>query len=289
MGIIMKGSDVAAAMKEDLIKEVNVLEAKGIHPCLGIMRVGARPDDLAYERGAKKRMEIVGIGCVVTELPADISQEAFEEEFRKMNENPDIHGILLFRPLPPHLDEEPVKAMIYPYKDADCMSPVNIAKVFSGDESGYAPCTPEAVMEMLDYYNIDPKGKKVTILGRSMVVGKPLSMLFLKKHATITVCHTRTLDLKKTCREAEILVAAAGKARMVTDEMVGEGAVVVDVGINADEDGNLCGDVDFDKVREKTSYISPVPRGVGSVTSSVLAKHVIRGAKHMDTAPGETH
>ena len=161
------------------------------------------------------------------------------------------------------------------------MSPVNIAKVFTGDESGYAPCTPEAVMEMLDYYKIDPRGKRVTVIGRSMVVGKPLSMLLLKRHATITVCHTRTEQLEQTCREAEVLVAAAGKAKMVSGSMVGDGAVVVDVGINVDAQGNLCGDVDYDAVQDKASYISPVPRGVGSVTSSVLAKHVVRGAAYL--------
>lgn len=280
MSIIMKGADVAKAMKEDLIKEVGELKEKGISPCLAIVRVGARPDDLAYERGAMKRMESTGIGCQVFELPEDISQEAFEEEFRKVNDDPQIHGILLFRPLPKHLDEEPVKAMINPWKDVDCMSPVNIAKVFSGDETGFAPCTPEAVMEMLDYYKIDITGKKVTVVGRSMVVGKPLSMLLLKKNATITVCHTRTADLSGTCRDAEILVAAAGKAKMVTEDMVGEGAVVVDVGINVDEEGKMCGDVDYDNVEAKASYISPVPGGVGSVTSSVLAKHVVKGAKY---------
>ena len=276
----MKGADVAKAMKEDLIKEVGELKEKGISPCLAIVRVGARPDDLAYERGAMKRMESTGIGCQVFELPEDISQEAFEEEFRKVNDDPQIHGILLFRPLPKHLDEEPVKAMINPWKDVDCMSPVNIAKVFSGDETGFAPCTPEAVMEMLDYYKIDLTGKNVTVVGRSMVVGKPLSMLLLKKNATITVCHTRTADLSGTCRDAEILVAAAGKAKMVTEDMVGEGAVVVDVGINVDEEGKMCGDVDYDNVEAKASYISPVPGGVGSVTSSVLAKHVVKGAKY---------
>ena len=282
MSIIMKGADVAKAMKEDLIKEVGELKEKGVFPCLAIVRVGARPDDLAYERGAMKRMESTGIGCQVFELPEDISQEAFEEEFRKVNDDPQIHSILLFRPLPKHLDEEPVKAMINPWKDVDCMSPVNIAKVFSGDETGFAPCTPEAVMEMLDYYKIDLVVKKVTVVGRSMVVGKPLSMLLLKKNATITVCHTRTADLSGTCRDAEILVAAAGKAKMVTEDMVGEGAVVVDVGINVDEEGKMCGDVDYDNVEAKASYISPVPRGVGSVTSSVLAKHVVKGAKYQN-------
>lgn len=281
MGIVMKGADVAKAMKEALIKETELLKEKGISACLTIVRVGARPDDLAYERGARKRMESIGIECRVLELPEDICQEEFEEKFQKVNEDPNVHGILLFRPLPKHLDEEPVKAMINPEKDVDCMSPVNIAKVFAGDETGFAPCTPEAVMEMLQYFGIELKGRRVTVIGRSMVVGKPLSMLLLKKHATITVCHTRTKDLALTCREAQILVAAVGKAKMVTEDMVGEGAVVVDVGINVDDAGNLCGDVDYDAVENKASYISPVPGGVGSVTSSVLAKHVIRGAKYL--------
>lgn len=281
MGIVMKGADVAAAMKERLVEETKRLTEQGILPCLGIVRVGARPDDLAYERGARKRMEAIGIGCQVTELPEDITQEEFEKEFRRVNDNPNIHGILLFRPLPAHLDEDPVREMIHPMKDVDGMSPVNIAKVFTGDESGYAPCTPEAVMEMLDYYKIDPRGKRVTVIGRSMVVGKPLSILLLKRHATITVCHTRTEELEQTCREAEVLVAAAGKAKMVSGSMVGDGAVVVDVGINVDAQGNLCGDVDYDAVQGKASYISPVPRGVGSVTSSVLAKHVVRGAAYL--------
>lgn len=278
MSVLMKGADVANAMKEALITKTEQLKEKGVNPCLAIVRVGSRPDDVSYERGAKKRMESIGIECRIIELPEDIAQQDFEREFSVVNEDPNVHGILLFRPLPKHLDEEPVKAMIHPEKDMDCMSPINIAKVFAGDESGYAPCTAEAVMEMLEYYKIDPKGKKVTIVGRSMVVGKPLSMMLLKKHATITVCHTRTVDLKETCREAEILVAAAGKAKMITEDMVGEGAVVADVGINVDESGNLCGDVDFEHVESKASYISPVPRGVGSITTSVLAKHVVRAA-----------
>ena len=229
----------------------------------------------------EERMEMIGIECKVVELPETITQAEFEKTFFKINEDPKVHGILLFRPLPGHLDEGPVVSRINPLKDVDCMCPVNIAKVFSGDETGHAPCTPEAVMEMLDYYKIDPKGKKVTVIGRSMVVGKPLSMMLLKRHATVTICHTRTKDLTATCREAEILVAAAGKARMVTADMVGDGAVVVDVGINVDDKGNLCGDVDFEAAEPATSYISPVPRGVGSVTSSVLAKHVLKAAEYL--------
>lgn len=279
MSMIMKGAEVAKAMKEVLIRETEELKQAGVEPCLTIIRVGARPDDLAYERGAKKRMELVGIRCEVLELPEDISQEEFEQQFRQVNEDPEVHGILLFRPLPSHLNEEPVRQMIHPKKDVDCMSPVNIAKVFSGDETGYAPCTPEAVMKMLEHYQIDISGKKVTVVGRSMVVGKPLAMMLLKKHGTVTICHTRTKDLAATCREAEILVAAAGKAKMISADMVGEGAVVADVGINVDEEGNMCGDVDYEAVQETCGYISPVPGGVGSVTTSVLAAHVLRGAR----------
>jgi len=282
MSIIMKGSEVAAAMKEELLREVEKLAQKGIVPQLGIVRVGARPDDLAYERGAVKRMEAVGIRCKVIELPELINQEEFEKEFSAVNSDPDIHGILLFRPLPKQLNEDPVRSMINPKKDVDCMSPVNMAKVFAGDESGFAPCTPEAVMEVLAHFGIDLKGKRVTVVGRSMVVGKPLSMLLLKKNATVTICHTRTADLGATCRNAEILIAAAGKAKMITADFVSEGSVVVDVGINVGSDGKLCGDVDFEAVAPKSSYITPVPGGVGTVTSSVLAKHMVRAANYLN-------
>ena len=282
MSIIMKGSEVAAAMKEQLLREVEKLAQKGIVPQLGIVRVGARPDDLAYERGAVKRMEAVGIRCKVIELPELINQEEFEKEFSAVNSDPDIHGILLFRPLPKQLNEDPVRSMINPKKDVDCMSPVNMAKVFAGDESGFAPCTPEAVMEVLAHFGIDLKGKRVTVVGRSMVVGKPLSMLLLKKNATVTICHTKTADLGATCRNAEILIAAAGKANMITAEFVSENSIVVDVGINVGSDGKLCGDVDFDAVAPKVAYITPVPGGVGAVTSSVLADHVVRAANSLN-------
>ena len=282
MSIIMKGSEVASAMKEELLREVEKLAQKGIVPELAIVRVGARPDDLAYERGAIKKMGGMGIHCKVIELPESISQADFEKEFSAVNSNPDIHGILLFRPLPKQLNEDAVRSMINPKKDIDCMSPVNIAKVFSGDESGFAPCTAEAVMEVLAHYAIDVRGKRVTVVGRSMVVGKPLSMLLLKKNATVTICHTKTINLEEICRNAEILVAAAGKAAMITADFVSENAVVVDVGINVDSDGKLCGDVDFDTVAPRTASITPVPGGVGAVTSSVLAKHIVRAASQLN-------
>lgn len=282
MSGVMKGAETAKAMKESMEEQVHALKEKGIVPCLAIVRVGARPDDLAYECGAKKRMEMVGGECRVHELPETIGQAELEQEFQAVNEDPSVHGILLFRPLPKHLDEEPLKAMINPLKDVDCMSPVNIAKVFSGDESGFAPCTAEAVMKLFEHYGVELSGKRVTVVGRSMVVGKPLAMLLLKANATVTVCHTRTKDLKEACRSAEILAAAAGKAKMITADMIADGAVVADVGINVDEDGALCGDVDFEAVSAKASLISPVPGGVGSVTSSVLASHVIRSAGYLN-------
>ena len=282
MGTAMLGAEAAKAMKERLKDEAQDLKKKGVSPCLAIVRAGAREDDLSYERGAKKRMEMIGIETRSIELPADITQDLLEEEFRKVNEDAAIHGILLLRPLPEGLDEKRLKEMIDPRKDVDCMSEVNMAKVFAGDESGYAPCTAEAVIGLLDSYGISLEGKRAVVIGRSMVVGRPLSMLLVKRNATVTICHTKTVGLEKICREAEILIAAAGKAKMVTADMVGEGAVVVDVGIHVDKSGSLCGDVDYETVEKRASFISPVPRGVGSVTTSVLAKHVLEAARKLN-------
>lgn len=281
MTVIMKGSEVALKMKEKIIDEVEELKGKGIIPGLAIVRVGTRPDDIAYERNAVKKLEGIGIKCRVFEYPENISQQEFEKQFFKVNENPEVHGILLFRPLPKHLDEEEIKKIINPQKDMDCMSPVNIAKVFSGDDTGYAPCTPEAVMEVLDHYGIQLQGKNVVIVGRSMVVGKPLSMLFLKKNATITICHTKTKNIEEICRNADILIAAVGRTKMITKEFVSDNTILVDVGINVDAEGNLCGDMDYENISQIAGYITPVPGGVGTVTSSVLGKHVIKAAKRM--------
>ncbi|ETJ99064.1 tetrahydrofolate dehydrogenase/cyclohydrolase, NAD(P)-binding domain protein [Eubacterium nodatum ATCC 33099] len=277
--ILMKGAEVNAAMKEKMINRVDALKKKGVQPVINIVRIGNRSDDLAYERGARKRMESVGVEMKITELPEDISQADFVKAFRKVNEDKTVHGIMLFRPLPKHLDESEIASIINPIKDVDCMSPVNIAKVFMGDEGVLAPCTAKAVMEMLVHYEVDLSGKNVVIVGRSMVVGKPLAMLMLKKNATVTVCHTRTVDLAEKCRRADVVVAAAGRAGMITGDMISRGTVVVDVGININEEGKLCGDVEFESVEPQASYISPVPGGVGGVTSSVLASHVIKAAE----------
>lgn len=278
MAFVMKGIDVVNSMKERMLIDVERLKKEGTDPCLAIIRLGTKPDDLAYERGAVKRCEGLGIRCVVNEYPENIGQEDLIKEIQKINGNGSVHGILLFRPLPKHLDINVIKHIISPEKDIDCLNPVNVAKVFEGGEACFAPCTPAAVMEMLDYFKIDVSGKRVVLIGRSLVVGKPLSMLLLKKNATVTICHTKTRDIEKICKSAEILIAAAGAARMVTAGHVSPGQVVVDVGINVDENGRLCGDVDFDAVEKIVNFITPVPGGVGTVTSSVLAKHAIKAA-----------
>ena len=278
MAAVLKGSDVAAGMEAGLRAEVDRLRQNGIDPKLGIVRVGVRSDDLAYERGALKRFEKLGITAQVFEFSEDIEQGSFGAEFEKINTLPDVHGILLFRPLPRHLDEKAVAKLIDPRKDVDGMSPVNVAKVFSGEDDGFAPCTPSAVMEMLDYAGVDLNGKNISIVGRSMVVGRPLAMLMLKRNATVTICHTKTRDMEEICKAADVVVAAAGRARILTSSYVSVKSVVIDVGINVDGEGKLCGDVDYDDVVPVVSMITPVPGGVSSVTTSVLAKHVLKAA-----------
>ena len=274
--ITLKGAEVSAKIKDQVQQDVANLN--GYIPKLAIIRVGERPDDMSYERGATKKMQAFGLNVESFVYPEDISDEAFKKEFQTVNQNPEIDGILLLRPLPKQICEKDIEKMIDPAKDLDGISPENIAKVFAGDATGFAPCTAEAVIEVLKGYDIPMTGKRVTVVGRSMVVGKPLSMLFLKENATVTICHTRTQDMPGTCSQAEILVAAAGRARMIDQSYVGKDAVVIDVGINVDEDGKLCGDVDFDDIASQASMATPVPGGVGAVTTAVLAKHLVQAA-----------
>lgn len=278
-GQIIKGKPVADKISEELIKEVDLLVKEGINPKLTIVRVGARSDDLSYERGALKRCQNIGITTEVLELAEDITQEEYIDVLKRVNDDKNVNGILCFRPLPKHLNEEVIKYVIAPEKDVDCFSPINSAKVMEGDKSGFPPCTPTAVVEILKHYNVDLKGSKVTVLGRSMVVGKPVSMLLLSEHATVTICHSKTKNLSGVATEADVLIAAIGRAKMVDESFVKDGAVVIDVGINVDEEGNLCGDVDTNAVLDKVSMITPVPAGVGSVTTSILAKHVVKACK----------
>lgn len=273
--ITLKGAEVSAKIRGQVEEALGQITAV---PKLAIVRVGENPDDMSYERGATKKMENFGLRVQSYVYPADISDEAFKAAFTEINEDPDVTGILLLRPLPKQICEKDIEQMIDPAKDLDGISPVNIARVFAGDSTGFAPCTAEAVIEVLKANEIPIEGKRVTIVGRSMVVGKPLAMLMVKENATVTICHTRTRDLKGTCRNAEILVAAAGRAKMLNQKYVGQDAVVIDVGINVDENGKLCGDVDYETIQETASMATPVPGGVGAVTTAVLAKHLVRAA-----------
>ena len=274
---LLKGAPVSAAIREWAAEEIKQLQ--GSVPKLAIIRGGEKPDDMSYERSAVKKMEAFGLRVQIFVFPKDISDEEFKEAFQKINKDPDVTGILLLRPLPRQIKEKEIEAMIDPKKDLDGISPVNIAKVFSGDPSGFAPCTAEAGIEILKANNISIEGKRAAVIGRSMVIGKPLSMLLLKENATVTICHTRTKELPEICRQAEILVAAAGKAGMVEESWVSDGAVVIDVGINVDENGKLCGDVDQASMESRNLLLTPVPGGVGAVTTAVLAKHLIQAAR----------
>lgn len=274
---VLKGAAVTAAIKEQVQGMMEGLE--GQPPKLAIVRVGERPDDLSYERGAMKRMEAFGLRAQSYAFPEEINREDFKEAFAAINRDPDVTGILLLKPLPPQIPEREIEAIIDPAKDLDGISPVNMAKVFAGEADGFAPCTAEAVVEVLKAYGIPISGKRAVIVGRSLVVGRPLAMLLLKENATVTVCHTRTKNLEEECRRAEILVAAAGRAKMLGASHVGEQAVVIDVGINVDEDGKLCGDVDFASIDGRAAMATPVPGGVGAVTTAVLAKHLAQAAK----------
>ena len=283
MGEIIKGKPVGDALSEVLKGECEALVKDGIQPKLAILRVGAKPNDLSYEKGALKKCDTIGIKAEVTELPEGTTQEQYIEALEKLNKDSSVHGILTFRPLPKGIDEEVIKNVIAPEKDVDCFSPMNTAKLMEGDKTGFPPCTPTAVVEILKHYNVPLKGAKVVVLGRSMVVGKPVSMLLLGENATVTICHSKTQDLQKVCADADVLVAGVGRARMVTADYVKEGAVVIDVGINAKpESGGICGDVDTDDVVGKASMVTPVPAGVGSVTTSILAKHVIKACKQQN-------
>jgi tetrahydrofolate dehydrogenase/cyclohydrolase, NAD(P)-binding domain protein len=272
--ILLYGADTAKKIKDEISRMLS--ELKGYIPTLGIVRIGSNPADISYEKGAVKKMESLSLKTKVFEFDENISSDDFIDEFKKINEDDEIDGILLFRPLPKHIDEKKVIEVLDERKDLDGISYKNIAKVFAGDESGFAPCTAKAVIKILESNNIELEGKNVVVLGRSMVIGKPVAMLAIQKNATVTLCHSKTADLKKVCKNADILIVAIGRAKMINDDYIGEDAVVIDVGINFFE-GKLCGDVDLENVKN-AAMATPVPKGVGAVTTSVLAQHLVIAA-----------
>ena len=279
MGILLKGKPVADSIVARVKDEAEELRRNNIIPKLKIIRVGEREDDLAYERAAVKRMKSANIDCEVLALPLNIDKETFEDEIKNVVNDNSVHGILVFRPLPKQLSEKDIRFIISPEKDIDCLNPINAAKILEGDKSGFPPCTARAAMEILKYYNIDISGKEATVIGRSMVVGKPLSMMLLKENSTVTICHSKTENLPQVAKRADILIAAIGKSKMITKDYIKENSTVIDVGINADDEGNITGDVNTEDCIEKAAFITPVPAGVGSVTTAVLADHVVKACR----------
>lgn len=281
MVVEMNSKQVTNKLIENMQSEVASLSNDQIHPKLAIVRLGEDPGSIAYEKGAKKKLKQIGIEAETFSYSADIAQEKFVSEFQNINDNENIHGILLLRPLPEHIDAKKATDIINPLKDVDGMSPVNLGKLMLNDDEGILPCTPAGVMEMLNFYEIELQGKNVAIVGHSDVVGKPLDILLLNRNATVTVCHVYTDDVKKVCSEADIVISATGQAGMITKDYLKHGAVVIDVGISLDEDGNIHGDVNYDEAIEKASYITPVPGGVGSLTTTVLAQNVIKSTNFL--------
>ena len=277
---ILKGKEVADAMMEQMRADVATLKGNGTEPVLAIVRAGAREDDLAYERGAMKRAEAAGVAVKQVVLDEDVSQEDFEKAFREVNSDETVHGILLMQPLPKQLDREKIRAMFHPEKDVDGCTDLSLAGVFTNTETGFPPCTAQAVMEMLHHYNVEIRGKKAAVIGRSLVIGRPVAMLLMHENATVVNCHTGTADVPAITREADILIAAAGKLRSVTKDYTNPEQVVIDVGINWDEEkGSIAGDVDFETTEPYVKAITPVPGGIGAVTTCVLISHVIKAAK----------
>ncbi|MCR5195666.1 MAG: bifunctional 5,10-methylenetetrahydrofolate dehydrogenase/5,10-methenyltetrahydrofolate cyclohydrolase [Pseudobutyrivibrio sp.] len=279
MATLLKGKEVTESLNARLAKQAEDLKAKGVTPTLAILRVGERPDDLSYEKGAIKRCQLIGVEVKVVALDENISEKDFFDKLQELNKDITIHGILMFRPLPKHIDSEKARQMLSAAKDIDGCTDLSLAGVFTNTKLGFAPCTAEAAMEILHYYDIPVSGKKVAVIGRSLVIGRPVAMLLMHENATVTICHTRTVDVPSITRDADIVIVASGQMESVGKEFLREGQVVIDVGISWNNDKNkLCGDVKFDEVVDVVEAITPVPGGVGGVTTSILVKHVIEAA-----------
>ena len=279
MAAILKGAPVVAAMNEANAARCAALSEKGIIPTLAVVRVGAREDDLSYERGVMTRCGKVGVTVRQFLLPADASQDELLDVIQKINADASIHGCLLFRPLPKQFDDRTIRAALDPKKDIDGITDGSLAGVFTNTAIGYPPCTAQACLEILKYYQIPLSGKRAVVVGRSLVVGKPAAMMLDRENATVTMCNSRTQDLPALCREADVVVVAMGRMGAIGGDALREGQVVVDVGIHVNEEGKLCGDVRFSEAEPLVDAITPVPGGVGTVTTSVLVGHVVDAAE----------
>ena len=272
---VLFGNEVANKITSSLIQDVTKLNDAGVIPTLATIRVGHRPEDISYETGIQKRCQKIGVNLKKIILPQNCTQNQLLEEIKKINKDTFIDGCLIFRPLPSQMDDEIVRNSLSPEKDMDGITDLSLAGIFTGTPKGYSPCTPDSCVNMLKYYGINVNGKNVVIIGRSLVLGRPLAMMLMKLGATITICHSHTKNLKRHCVCADIIVAATGHTKLVTKDMVGANQILIDVGISETREGNLCGDVDFEHVAPLVEAITPVPGGVGSVTTTILAKHVI--------------
>ncbi|MDD2573623.1 MAG: tetrahydrofolate dehydrogenase/cyclohydrolase catalytic domain-containing protein [Bacillota bacterium] len=280
MATILKGGEVARAKKSGIMKRVDALKERGICPALCIVMVGDRKDSHAYVKGATKALTGCGIDCHLAHFPEGINQNQLLEEINAINKNPEYNGIIVMRPVPDTIRWGAIEEAISPEKDVDCITIKNLSKLFKGEGGGFYPCTAKAVVDTLDHYGIKVEGKKVVVVGRSLVVGKPAAMLLLQRNATVTICHSKTLDLGRITSEADIIVAAAGVPHLLGANSVNRESIVLDVGINV-VDGKLTGDVDFDRVEPLVSMITPVPGGVGSVTTSVLMENIVTAAQRL--------
>ena len=280
MANILYGADVAKAINERSLQGIEECKEKGVTPTLAILRVGQRDDDLSYERGVTKRCDTLGVQVKKVVLNQDVAYNEFYETLDQLNKDNDVHGILMFRPLPKYLDNEKARKTLNPAKDVDGCTDGSLAGVFTNTPIGFAPCTAQAAIEILDFYGIDLKGKNVVVLGRSLVVGKPVSMLLLNRNATVTVCHTKTVNTKEITKKADIIIACTGQMESLDASYFSENQTIIDVGINwNNQKQKLCGDVLFENVVDLVENITPVPRGVGSVTTSILVNHVVEACK----------
>lgn len=277
---IIDGKQLAEALRKEIKAEVEQLTQQGITPGLAVILVGNDPASRTYVKNKEKACRALGMKSVLIELPGDVPEQALLGHIATLNEDPDIHGILVQLPLPPHINAQKIVEAISPEKDVDGFHPVNIGRMMTGQDA-FLPCTPHGILKMVKSKDIRIEGKHVVVIGRSNIVGKPCGQLFLNENATVTYCHSKTADLKSFTRQADILVSAVGKAKFIKADFVKAGAAVIDVGMNRDESGKLCGDVDFDEVKEKASYITPVPGGVGPMTITMLLSNTVKAAKRL--------
>ncbi len=281
MAELLKGKAVADALTEKNIETVERLKAAGVEPVLAIVRIGENPSDMSYERGAMKRAEKTGVAVRQFIYDETIGEEDFLKEIEMINKDSSIHGVLIFRPLPKHISDDKVRNLLVPEKDVDGITDGSLAGIFTGTHRGFAPCTARACIEIADHYGIDFSGRKVAVLGRSLVIGKPVAMMAMERNATVTTCHSRTGadNMKAICKDSDIIIAAMGRAKMIDGSYFGQDQVILDVGINVDEEGKLCGDVDFETAEPAAGSITPVPGGVGAVTTAVLMLQTLEAAE----------